>query len=236
MRKFIALLLCLALCTGLLGSCKGKASVAASSSQEEALKPQILLEKYTPNKNVDVEFISVSGLTESSQVKLNDLLRQFYLWQWENDTTEGAEDTTQYTGKAIHYVVGDKYLSVVRIMSSFPEGAAYPTDEISAQTYDLTTGDTVDNLVLGDAAFAEADAANKFKLTYPEAEIEGANGRLAEYAQGKKNLYNYYITQTGVAIFIANDIHAEGDYWVFEAPYSAVKGILSAELAALVLF
>jgi hypothetical protein len=237
MKKILVLILCLALCTGLLSSCKGKdtaSSTAGSGAQEADLKPQILLEKYSPNEKVDVEFISVSDLKESSQVKLNDLLRQFYLWQWENGTPEENGDTAHYTGTARHYIVGDKYLSVVRIMSTLTEGAAYPTEEISAQTYDLTTGDTVDNLVYGDAVFAEADAANKFKLTFPEAEIAGANAKLAEYAQGKKNLYNYYLTQTGLALFIANDVHAQGDYWLFEAPYADIKGILSDDLAAVV--
>lgn len=200
----------------------------SSSENTEAPKPtQISFEINKFEKgNASVEFVKISGMTdERLQIRLNQNIKDFYTWQWIN---EDAEDTAKYTATAKYYFKGN-LLSVIRILNTAEEGASHPISEISAQTYDITTGNIVENILLnGDKV---KNAADKFRLIYPDTEVPNAAERFAAYLDDSDTITTCYLTDSGIAVYMPVASHAEGDYWIFEARYADASEILTPEAA-----
>lgn len=180
---------------------------------------------------VEVGYIEVAGLSDSVQERLNQNIRDFYLWQWTYGQEEES-DKAEYYGLATYSFVGGRLISVQRYLSITADGAAYPVNEASAQTFDVTTGDPVG--ALNAEPFTEEDI-NKFELTLPSDDVpdelaKKARQKLREYLLGTDEIYNYFLTDTNVAIYIANDVHAEGDYFIFEAEYAEVGDVLAVTI------
>lgn len=189
------------------------------------------LETYTDD-HVEVQYIQAAGLNDDVQEKLNQNIMDFYLWQWTN-SLGGEADTTEYYGTAAYAFTGKRLLSVQRILSATTENAAYPVNEISAQTFDIMTGEPVGPLNAD--AFTD-EIIRKFKLTMPDADVPDelaakADQAFKDYVLGTDEIYNYFLTDTGVAIYIMNDVHAEGDYFIFEADIPDITGMLAEPMS-----
>lgn len=185
------------------------------------------IETYTDN-HVEVQYIQAAGLHDTVQEKLNQNIMDFYLWQW-TDSLNSEADTTEYYGTAAYAFTGKRLLSVQRYLSATTEDAAYPVNEISTQTFDIMTGEPVG--ALNAAPFTD-EIIRKFKLTQPGADVPDELAAKAEqsfkaYVLGADEIYNYFLTDTGVAIYIMNDVHAEGDYFIFEADLPDIAGMLA---------
>lgn len=201
----------------------------SSSENTEAPKPTQIsfdINKFE-KKKASVEFVKINGMTdERLQIRLNQNIKDFYTWQWIN---EDEEDTAKYTATAKYYFKGN-LLSVIRILETTAESAAYPISEISAQTYDITTGNIVENILLsGDKV---KNAADKFRLIYPDTEVPNAAERFAAYLDDSDTITTCYLTDSGIAVYVPAVSHAEGDYWIFEASYADASEILAPEAAA----
>ncbi len=71
-----------------------------------------------------------------------------------------------------------------------------------------------------------------FKLTLPSDDVPDELAAKAEqafkdYVLGTDEIYNYFLTDTGVAIYVMNDVHAECDYFIFEADVADIAGELA---------
>lgn len=185
------------------------------------------VETYTAD-HVEVEYIQVADLYDIIQGKLNENIMEFYLWQWTNGVDSEA-DRTEYYGTATYAFVGEKLLSVQRYLNVTAEGAAYSVNEVSAQTFDVTTGEPVGAL---NAVPFTQEQIQMFKLTLPSDDVPDELAAKAEqafkdYVLGTDEIYNYFLTDTGVAIYVMNDVHAECDYFIFEADVADIAGELA---------
>lgn len=178
--------------------------------------------------NVEVAYIEAADRNGSAQETLNKNLREFYLWQWLYPAGE-ADETITYHGTADYAFIGNRLLSVQRYLSVFHEGAAYPVNEVSAQSFDISTGEPVGPM--NEKPLTD-NILQKFHLTsvgenVPEELTAKASQALSQYAQETEEIYTYFLTDTGVAIYLPNDVHAEGDYFIFEAKAEDVSEVLS---------
>ena len=179
------------------------------------------------------QYFKVSGLADSEvEDALNSDLFLFSAW-------DGIEDYT------LDFAVVGNFLSVRRAGTQNTEGSAYPTNFLQTQIFDLSTGKQAGSLA--DFVRLDKDILDNiedgiFKLVYPEEiksviPIDDVNERLYEEIvnnHARRDDYfdmNFYLTETSLGLFIET-LHAEGDYWVFEATYEAIRPILSEKLLA----
>ena len=192
------------------------------------------------------EYVVVTGLPEARIAESNyegvdtapDLLNQELetFFTWPMFSMDYPEDGKTVTVTAKYAVVG-KYLSVRAYDTEYAENAAHPVSGLRSHTRDLETGEYAGwllDFIDVDAGLAEAVTSGKFVQVYPETPIDGAAEELAAQLNNSEEIYeiagNFYLTETGVGIYITGRTHAEGYYWAFEAPYDAIRPILSEKL------
>jgi hypothetical protein len=263
MKKRIYLWLCLVLCVIMLAACNGgtsqnedspNASTPGASETPGAgqntdnglgIADDVIpgQEQFHTNVYEDntaaVEYVFVTGLPdEEIQNKLNDNIKDFCLWQWLYSSPDAEPDNNYYMGTSSYYVLGERYVSVVRLLSVYDEehpvngSAGYAREEISAATFDLTTGEAAGELVFGGTAYTMANAVDKFYQVYPDADDADAKAKFHDIMQEREIIYNYFLTELTLAVYIEND---SGDgFYRFDAVYEDIPEMLSQELAALV--
>ncbi|MDR1705585.1 MAG: hypothetical protein LBS19_12995 [Clostridiales bacterium] len=210
----------IALCALAMAACAVKAPQAAP----EAEGPRFAIEKYTED-TVSAEYVKVSGIT--AQKTLNDNLEAFFLGAF----ADGAEGS--YENTAEFYNIGGRFLSVARIENFMPEGGAYPTAAIAGKTFDLETGEVIGDLVFG--GVSPEHPSDVFTQVYPDNAVDAVWERLAANLEEIGPFKDYYLTETAIMAYVNHDLHAEGDYFIFEAPYEQSVSLLSGALAAVVL-
>jgi len=174
------------------------------------------------------EYIQVSGLPdEDIQDALNNELKMFGTWGIDNEGGETITATAEYS------IIGDSYISVRQIQTTYVEDAAYPTSVFNSQLFSLETGMSVDisEFMVVDDELADAIESGVFVQIYPE-EIEGAAEMMVEefVDNGMEYETRFYLTEMGIGIYINERLHVEGDYWVFEAEYGDIERLLTVEL------
>ena len=177
----------------------------------------VTIESYTKGSTVKAQYLAASGMEDDAvQAKLNELLYDFCVGQF---ASLDDADPTVYNGiveSANH--VGD-LLSVTRIMtSSGPGRAAFDQrSEYSAMTLQLTDGEYF-TFPLTAAQLKQAVSEGKFTQVQPLDPIEGALEQLAA-SLNEEHIPPYYLTETGVGLYINNVGALENEYAVFAAPY-----------------
>ena len=177
-----------------------------------------------------MKFLKVSGLEDpAAEESINSELFTFSTWGLEESDMDGF--------KLEYAVVGD-YLSVRRSGTKIEEGAAYPTNFFHTQIYDFSTGRQAGDLrefIKIEEDFRNLITSGAFKMIHPEGvEIEGAAEHLAaaivdpfEYESFESR---FYLTETGLGLYM-EVLHAEGDYWIFEASYADIYPVMQKKLA-----
>ncbi|MCL2013503.1 MAG: hypothetical protein FWG69_00790 [Oscillospiraceae bacterium] len=241
MKKEISILLCIMMCIFITTSCADRTSDGSSPSEisggsipDEGPIPN--QEQYHTKTHEEdwavVEYIFATGMPdENIQIKLNENLEEFFLSGIRDD---GAAETYTY-GTASYYVAGGRFLSVVKNFDIYNNehpvnGSTGPAQRYKgAETFDLTTGERAEKLVFGGAAYTMANAFDHFSQVYPDAGDTEARAGFHNYVQSNDFIFNYYLTETNLAIYLPNI--SGDDYFVYEAPYSMIGEMLSPELA-----
>jgi hypothetical protein len=182
-----------------------------------------------------IEYVFVTGLPdEDVQNKLNGNIKDFYLWQWLYRSPDAEPDNNYCMGTSSYHVIGGRYVSVVRLLGVYDEehpvngSAGHAREEISAQTFDLTTGEAAEGLVFGGGAYTMANAVDKFYQVYPDADDAAAKAKFHDSMQASEFIYNYFLTEFALAVYIEND---SGDgFYRFDADYDDIPEMLSQEL------
>jgi|GEM_PF-5185353 len=213
MKKSLAILLLLSL---LLAFSACQSEPAAQDDSQLAAH----IEVFEQESSI-IEYISVTGLSDRAvQEKLNANLESFFTWILV-DAEEGekiAEVTAQYE------IVGERYLSIRAYDFESYEGAAHPTTNLRANTYDLETGEAVsiDTFIADMAALNKAAGDGTFAIVEPSADILGAPERLQEALICS---FDFFLLQDGIGLRIDGENHATGDYWTFVANYETLDAL-----------
>lgn len=203
-----------------------KESIAATEVQETAdasANLQIHTETYT-KEHVEVQYLQVSGTGSSAEETLNANVKDFYLWQWLYNSGEEPDDN-DYHGTATGDCLGNKLLSVKNLMLTMPASGGYPTEEVSGQTFDIATGEPIG--ALNGAPFTEELVQKFTPVDVPEEVQEKARQALQEYLLGMEEVYNYYLEGALTYVYIPNDVHAEGDYFLFSVADADIADVLA---------
>ncbi|MDR1824511.1 MAG: hypothetical protein LBR27_04165 [Bifidobacteriaceae bacterium] len=168
-----------------------------------------------------VDIFDGGGFSHSEEV--NAYLQEFFLFPVSSD----QPDNTVYTVKAAYALYNDR-LSVRAYTTAQAPDAAYPTTTLTAQVFDLSTGQTIpfsQVFPAGDSGdIRDALTSGIFKQVYPETAVDGAAETVAKAVidEAPKNDSNYYYAVEGgqvkIGLFVDNQPHAEGDYFAFEGP------------------
>ncbi|MDR0397195.1 MAG: hypothetical protein LBH66_07835 [Oscillospiraceae bacterium] len=196
--------------------------------------------KSDENGGSSIEYVEASGIRDAETLEtLNAYLRWFSSDTYLDDGEDREWDTVE--GKTSFSVLGGRYLSVRT--EYFFSGArlAHPWSDIHALVFDLEAGEPdtqlTDYLPL-DAGLRSAITDGAFELAYPDTEPDDLWTRFAEeYIDEADPEYyhtDFYLTETGIALFLRDRIHAEGDYWVIEAPFDKLDKLVTPMLAELI--
>jgi len=178
----------------------------------------------------EVKYIHVSGHPDPAVEKdLNGELYAFSAWDLEDMKDIKLEFTV--TGAR-------QFLSIRRSGTRHTEGAAYPVAFLETQIFELDSGEQAGDIkefIKVDNDFRKLITSGVFKQVYPEGvEAEGAAERLAAEIVDKMSPdyfdLRFYLTDTSLGLYI-EVLHAEGDYWAFEAPYTAITKSMQKKLA-----
>jgi hypothetical protein len=252
MKKTFARLSCLALLIAVLVGCAPKNNapstgtdvVSPSETPAAPSSPGVVAGDFTFSRETytddlsQIEYIEVSGSegTDTLLLGLNNTL-----WAYaSSDVPEGAlgGDTPFLTTTSEYALVCDRYLSVRIERSLMYPGAAYPTATVVAVNFDLATFQFLDSpsLLAIDDALRDAIVSGVFTQTYPAA-IDGAPAIFADEffdnIAADNDLCAVYLTDTGIALALNERLHAEGDYWVFEATYERAHDLLAPSFQSL---
>jgi hypothetical protein len=185
--------------------------------------------------NAVIEYLYVMDMPDGEiQAKLNEYIKDFFLWQWLYAPDGEEPDDNYYRGTASFTLIGDRFLSVWRILDVYSD--EHPVNgnsdntptRISAMTFDMTTGESVAELIYGGAAYTTANAFDKFVQTHPTTENAAAKAQLHDYLQSMDYIYGFFLKETTLAVFVFDD--DETEYFIFEAPYEQIGEMLSQSL------
>ncbi|GHU68419.1 hypothetical protein FACS1894184_10350 [Clostridia bacterium] len=189
-----------------------------------------------------IEYAQVSGLAdEEIQAMLNAYLKWFSVDNYLDEDVDRAWDTVE--GRTAFAIVGGRYLSVYTEYLFSGKEMAYPWGDVQARVFDLTIGEPdtqlSDYLTTGPELNA-AIADGTFTIFKPDVTEEQGIDFLARFAQDygvnyEPDYYNtdFYLTEDGLGLFVHDRIHAEGDYWMAEAAYDKLGGLMTPMLEEL---
>ena len=201
--------------------------------------PEFELNIYTdstdPAAGVHAEYYSILGIKPyySAVAELDTRMWSFFLDEFlvGNAYSEGKklppilDPKASYSSKAGYAIVGN-YLSVTRALTVSGPDSEHPVTTFSAETYNMRDvhcywlWDLLHDSNARDV-FYQAIADGKCKLVYPERDIPGAVDVLRECVE--EGTWNpdedYFLTETGLRLFLNDRGHENGDYWLFEIAY-----------------
>ena len=203
--------------------------------------PELELKIYTdsvdPAARVHAEYFSILGGKPYfiDVGDLNSRMRGFFLHEFTIGFFRNGEGVPQppilnpkasYESKAGYSIVGN-YLSVTRAMTVSDPDSEHPVTTFKAETYNMRDVHLYRLYELlqwdNDAqdVFDQAIAEGKCRLVYPERDIPGAVDVLRTcMADGTwDHGDDYFLTETGVRLFLNERGHENGDYWLFEIAY-----------------
>ncbi|MDR1599327.1 MAG: hypothetical protein LBS11_05595 [Oscillospiraceae bacterium] len=214
------------------------ATLAETTTPPPDIQTSVSVQK-AENGESWIEYAEVSGLPDADiQETLNAYLRWFSVDVYLDDDPDRAWDTVE--GKTSYTILGDRYLSVRTEYFFNGASLAHPWSDIQALVFDLSIGEPgaqLSDYLPVDTALREKILDGSFTLVYPDAEPDDLFARFAEdYVDNADPEYyniNFYLTDTGVALFLRDRIHAEGDYWVIEASFEKLEGLMTPALVEL---
>ncbi|MDR3209931.1 MAG: hypothetical protein LBT36_04815, partial [Oscillospiraceae bacterium] len=162
-----------------------------------------------------VEYLVDTGLSDPAvRDYLNNQLLDFFAWPtYDAENSDKVVETT-----ASFSIIGGRYLNVKSSDYESVPGAAYPTANVRAATFDLTTGDGVapfGGIFTVDEAFLSA-IRGALTLVEPEADIPDAADVLADALGDPAQQADVQIIDDYTfAIYLGGRLHAEGDFWKF---------------------
>ena len=161
------------------------------------------------------ESLAVSGMAdEAAQKKINSLLGDF----GQPPCGEPPDDNWRYDSKVGYAIVGD-CLSVTRSLTTTSlASSAWPLKEFSAMTLQLSGGE-VYTFPLNAATLRKALNEGKFRQVHPEKPVKDGLTQLADSIK-EEFIPPYYLTETGVGLYLNGPDHDEGEFWLFEADYA----------------
>jgi hypothetical protein len=199
----------------------------------EPLNNQLQIQIETETKGESsAEYVVIGTLDYFDlQNQYNETLKTFGTWSLVNsdpDVTSVAESDYSIVGNE---VMGNYYLSVGEICTVTTVGAAYPTSSVTFTTLDLTGTKTE---AMGITEFFDLDklgtaiANGVFEFTNVE-QPENIDYSSVSEALNQKYIVNakeleteYYLSEAGLTLYLGDKTHAEGDYWLLTAPFSAL--------------
>ncbi|MDR1262727.1 MAG: hypothetical protein LBK46_04465 [Oscillospiraceae bacterium] len=205
----------------------------------EAQPPMTITIETAESGESRIEYVCVEGLEDAdTQEMLNAYLRWFSTDTFLDEDADRAWDTVE--GKTAYTLLGGRYLSVRTEYFFSGENIAYPWADIQALVFDLTTGEPdtqLSDYLTVDEELRSAILNGTFMMINPVEASEDFLERFAEdYLDDADPEYyniNFYLTEDGVGLFLRDRIHAEGDYWVIEAPLSKLGGLATPKLTNL---
>ena len=237
MKKFLGTISAVIIVTLLFAGCAGNngannqnGSNAGNQSEpwKDAEGGQIAVGIATDNSGgTEVEYIHVSGHPDPAVEK--ELNEELYVFStWDTVFTMG-DDNGDVDNIKLNFAVVGNLLSVRCSGTRNTEDSAYPTNFLRTQIFDLTTGKQAGSLsefIKVGEELRNLIKSGAFTILYPPERDDGNERLAAEIA----DTYAFYLTETSLGLFI-DVLHAEGDYWVFEATYEAIRPVVQTKLA-----
>ncbi len=164
---------------------------------------------------ISVEYVEISGMKDAEiQDELNENLKTFSLWYVSGLSQEENNKTVTAS-----YALIDNYICVYAELLETGDSLPYPIKRFDATTYDLETGlnCTLSEFIDVKTDLITAIENGSFSQVYPETAVEGALDVLLEEASANPNGIGFYLKPDIIGLYLNDRLHAEGDYWLFEA-------------------
>ena len=195
--------------------------------------PELELKVYTdsgePAAGVHAEYYDIVGAKPyySAVAELDSRMWNFFLSEFNIIAfPPHLNPKASYSSKAGYAIVGN-YLSVTRALTVSNPDSEHPVTTFKAETYNMRDVHLYRLYELlqwdnnAQDVFDQAIAEGKCRLVYPERDIPGAVDVLRTcMADGTwDHGDDYFLTETGLRLFLNDRGHENGDYWLFEIAY-----------------